>query len=158
MKLIDRDLVELAAQYGNQDTIPDPVVIARYICTTSPAIWLVTWFDHVSGYASGYRSGQGNDDGWGLFNILELARMLIPTDTFFFDHKSGGTVHRQSYGRVIRDAQFTPRRLSDCIPLRERLLGVPELKARKDELGKKPVIMKPEPAETPDAPVDIQSA
>lgn len=148
MKLIDRDLVDLAAQYGNQDTIPDPVVIARYICTTSPAVWLVTWFDHTSGYASGYRNGQGNDDGWALFNILELARMLIPTDTFFFDAKSGGTIHRQSYGRIIRDSQFTPRRLSDCVPLKERLLGIPELKNRKEEL-RNPVIMKPEQAEMP---------
>jgi hypothetical protein len=151
MKLIDRDLVELSAQYGTQDTIPDPVVIARYICTTSPAAWLVTWFDPTSGYASGFRIGQGKqDDGWGLFNILELARMLIPTDTFFFDHKSGGTVHRQSYGRIIRDSQFTTRRLSDCIPYNERVLGVPELAKRREDVMKKPVIMKPEPVETPE--------
>lgn len=50
-KLIDRELVELAAKYGNQKFTRDPVVFARYISDMSPAQWLVTEFDAETGYA-----------------------------------------------------------------------------------------------------------
>ena len=57
MKLIDDTLVQLAKQYGNQDNTRDPVVIARYMSTTSPAVWLVTDFDPETAEAVAYKAG-----------------------------------------------------------------------------------------------------
>ena len=89
-----------------------------------------TWFDPETGQGSGYRLGLGKEDGWGLFSVLEVGKWLIPTDTFFF----GRTVHRQSYGRVIRDQHFTPRCLSNRIPFNIRTLGVADLGKKREEM------------------------
>ena len=115
MKLIDSELVELAKKYGNQDNARDPVVIARYISTTSPAVWLVTDFDPETGEAVAYKAGIG-DDGWELFNITELSLLRIPTTTKYYDAASKRETVRKSFGRVIRDTVFTPRRLSEVMP------------------------------------------
>jgi len=115
MKLIDAELVELAKRYGNQDNARDPVVIARYISTTSPAVWLVTDFDPETGEAVAYKAGIG-DDGWELFNISELSLLRIPTTTKYYDAASKRETVRKSFGRVIRDTVFTPRRLSEVMP------------------------------------------
>jgi hypothetical protein len=115
MKLIDDTLVQLAKQFGNQDNARDPVVIARYMSTTSPAVWLVTDFDPETGEAVAYKAGIG-DDGWDLFNLLDLARMRIPTTTTYFDSASKRETVRKSFGRVVRDQVFTPRRLSEVMP------------------------------------------
>ena len=60
----------------------DPVVIARYMSTTSPAVWLVIDFDPETGEAVAYKAGIGND-GWDLFNLLELSQLRIPTTTTY---------------------------------------------------------------------------
>lgn len=126
MKLIDDTLVQLAKQYGNQDNARDPVVIARYMSTTSPAVWLVTDFDPETGEAVAFRSGIGETE-WDIFDLRDLARMRIPTTMNFYDSASKRHTVRKSFGRVVRDQVFTPRRLSEC--LRE----LPEV-----EDGKKP--------------------
>lgn len=115
MKLIDSELVELAKKYGNQDNARDPVVIARYMSTTSPAVWLVIDFDPETGEAVAYKAGIG-DDGWDLFNLLELSQLRIPTTTTYYDQASKRQTVRKSFGRVIRDNVFTPRRLSEVMP------------------------------------------
>jgi hypothetical protein len=115
MKLIDSELIELAKKYGNQDNARDPVVIARYMSTTSPAVWLVIDFDPETGEAVAYKAGIGND-GWDLFNLLELSQLRIPTTTTYYDQVSKRETTRKSFGRVIRDTVFTPRRLSEVMP------------------------------------------
>jgi hypothetical protein len=115
MKLIDSELVEIAKKYGNQDNARDPVVIARYMSTTSPAVWLVIDFDPETGEAVAYKAGIG-DDGWDLFNLIELSQLRIPTTTTYYDQASKRETVRKSFGRVIRDTVFTPRRLSEVMP------------------------------------------
>lgn len=114
MKLIDATLVELAKQYGNQDNARDPIVIARYMSTTSPAVWLVTDFDPETREATAFKSGMGKTE-WDCFDLLDLARYRIPTVMTFYDEASGRNTTRQSFGRVVRDTVFTPRRLSECL-------------------------------------------
>lgn len=114
MKLIDETLVALAKQHGNQDNARDPVVIARYMSTTSPAVWLVTDFDPETAEAVAFRSGVGETE-WDMFNLLDLARMRIPTTMTFYDPASKRVTTRKSFGRVVRDQVFTPRRLSECL-------------------------------------------
>ena len=115
MKLIDDELGPARHEYGNQDNARDPVVIARYMSTTSPAVWLVTDFDAETGEAVAYKAGIG-DDGWDLFNLVDLARMRIPTTTTYYDAASKRETVRKSFGRVVRDQVFTPRRLSEVMP------------------------------------------
>lgn len=114
MKLIDETLVQLAKQYGNQDNTRDPVVIARYMSTTSPAVWLVTDFDPETAEAVAYKAGIGETE-WDIFDLRELSRMRIPTTTTYFDGASKQVTTRKSFGRVVRDTVFTPRRLSECL-------------------------------------------
>ena len=132
MKLIDDELVKLSKEFGNQDNARDPMVIARYVSTTSPATWLVTEFDPETGEAVAFKTGM-SDNGWELLDIMELARIRIPTDTIFYDAASKQTTYRKSFGRIVRDKHFTPRRLSELLPPNTAAFGVQDFANRKHE-------------------------
>ena len=132
MKLIDDELVKLSKEFGNQDNARDPMVIARYVSTTSPATWLVTEFDPETGEAVAFKTGM-SDNGWELLDILDLARIRIPTDTIFYDAASKQTTYRKSFGRIVRDGHFTPRRLSELLPPNTAAFGVQDFANRKQE-------------------------
>lgn len=132
MKLIEEELVRLSKEFGNQDNSRDPMVIARYMSTTSPATWLVTDFDPETGEAVAYKTGM-TDTGWELLDIMELARIRIPTDTIYYDAASKQTTYRKSFGRIVRDGHFTPRRLSELIPSGINAFGVQDFMNKKQE-------------------------
>lgn len=109
--MIMKRTLSVSKEFGNQDNSRDPMVIARYMSTTSPATWLVTDFVPETGEAVAYKTGM-TDTGWELLD-LELARIRIPTDTIYYDAASKQATYRKSFGRIVRDGYFTPRRLSE---------------------------------------------
>ena len=73
MKLMTKALEKRFAQVGCQETVKDPIVIAKYFYPMGSATWYATEYDPERRLFFGYVSlfGDSNDE-WGYFSLAEL--------------------------------------------------------------------------------------
>ena len=73
MKLMTKALEKRFAQVGCQESVKDPIVIAKYFYPMGAATWYATEYDPEHRLFFGYVSlfGDHNDE-WGYFSLAEL--------------------------------------------------------------------------------------
>ena len=73
MKLMTKALEKRFAQVGCQESVKDPIVIAKFFYPMGSATWYATEYDPKSRVFFGYVSifGDWNDE-WGYFSLAEL--------------------------------------------------------------------------------------
>jgi hypothetical protein len=73
MKLMTKQLEKRFAQVGSQESIKDPVIVAKFFNPTGAGIWYATEYDQKDKMFFGYVSifGDWNDE-WGYFSLAEL--------------------------------------------------------------------------------------
>lgn len=73
MKLLTKELIERFAAVGSQETVKDPIVIAKFFNAAGPGTWYATEYDPEERIFFGYVSifGDWNDE-WGSFSLDEL--------------------------------------------------------------------------------------
>lgn len=73
MKLINKTLEARFKKIGSQETIKDPIVVAKFFNPTGAGTWYATEYDPKEKIFFGYVSifGDWNDE-WGYFSLEEL--------------------------------------------------------------------------------------
>lgn len=75
MKLLTKELEKRFAQVGRQETVKDPLIIAKFFGPTGSATWFATEYDPTDKIFFGYVTlfGLGSpEDEWGSFSLDEL--------------------------------------------------------------------------------------
>ena len=73
MKLMTKALEKRFAQVGCQESVKDPIVIAKFFYPAGSATWYATEYDPKSRVFFGYVSLFGDyNDEWGSFSLAEL--------------------------------------------------------------------------------------
>jgi len=104
MKLLTKELIERFAAVGSQETVKDPIVIAKYFNPTGIGTWYATEYDPNDEMFFGYVSlfGDWNDE-WGSFSLSELESyrgqfgLGIERD-LYFDQKPFGQIKEIHHG------------------------------------------------------------
>jgi hypothetical protein len=73
MKLLTKEIEKEFARVGKQDTIKDPIVVAKFFNPSGAGTWYATEWYPEDGLFFGYVSlfGDWNDE-WGYFSLAEL--------------------------------------------------------------------------------------
>jgi hypothetical protein len=73
MKLMTKALQKRFAQVGRQESVKDPIVVAKFFYPAGSGTWYATEYDPESRLFFGYVSifGDWNDE-WGYFSLTEL--------------------------------------------------------------------------------------
>lgn len=73
MKLLTKELLKRFTEVGSQETVADPIVIAKFFNPTGAGTWYATEYDPDTEMFFGYVSifGDWNDE-WGSFSLREL--------------------------------------------------------------------------------------
>jgi hypothetical protein len=73
MKLMTKALQKRFAQVGRQESVKDPIVVAKFFYPAGSGTWYATEYDPESRLFFGYVSifGDWNDE-WGYFSLAEL--------------------------------------------------------------------------------------
>ena len=79
MKLLTKELEKRFAQIGSQESIKDPVIIAKFFNPQGRGTWYATEYDPKDKIFFGYVSifGDWNDE-WGYFSLAELKSYVGP--------------------------------------------------------------------------------
>lgn len=77
MKLITKEIEKKFAKIGNQDGIPDPIVVAKFFNPSGGATWYATEYEPALNVGFGYVTGLGTDE-WGYFSVSELESIKCP--------------------------------------------------------------------------------
>ena len=73
MKLMTKELEGAFAKIGSQETVKDPIVVAKYFNPTGAGTWYATEYDPEERIFFGYVSIFGDyNDEWGSFSLDEL--------------------------------------------------------------------------------------
>ena len=79
MKLLTKELENRFKQIGSQETVKDPIVVAKFFNPCGSGTWFVTEFDPQTRNFFGYVSLFGGiDDEWGYFSLNELENVKLP--------------------------------------------------------------------------------
>lgn len=97
MKLLTKELMQQFKKVGSQETVKDPVVIAKFFNPTGAGTWYATEYDPNERIFFGFASIFGDyNDEWGYFSLHELEN------------------YRGKFGLGIeRDIHFTPKPFSE---------------------------------------------
>jgi hypothetical protein len=100
MELLTKALLERFREIGSQDSVKDPIVIAKFFNPTGIGTWYATEYDPEEDMFYGYVSLYGDhNDEWGYFSLAELE-----------DFRSG-------FGTGIeRDRFFIEKKISEIVP------------------------------------------
>lgn len=73
MKLLNKGLISRFAKVGSQESVKDPIVIAKFFNPTGAGYWYATEYNPEDKIFFGYVSifGDSNDE-WGSFSLAEL--------------------------------------------------------------------------------------
>jgi hypothetical protein len=73
MRLLTKELEKRFAQVGSQESIKDPVIVAKFFNPAGAGTWYATEYDPKDQMFFGYVSifGDWNDE-WGYFSLKEL--------------------------------------------------------------------------------------
>lgn len=79
MKLLTKELEQRFAKIGRQETVEDPIVIAKFFNPVGRGYWFATEYDPTDRTFFGYVSlfGDWNDE-WGTFSLDELEQLRLP--------------------------------------------------------------------------------
>ncbi len=73
MKLLSQELLKRFEEIGNQESIKDPIVVAKFFNPTGAGTWYATEYNPEDKTFFGYVSIFGDDcDEWGYFSLPEL--------------------------------------------------------------------------------------
>ena len=73
MKLLTKELISQFKKIGSQDSVKDPIVVAKFFNPTGAGTWFATEFNEKTGEFYGYVSIFGDHcDEWGYFTLKEL--------------------------------------------------------------------------------------
>lgn len=73
MKLMTKTLAKRFAQVGSQETVKDPIIIAKFFNPTGRGTWYATEYMPEERLFFGYVSIFGDEcDEWGYFSLHEL--------------------------------------------------------------------------------------
>ena len=73
MRLMTKKLAKRFAQVGSQETVKDPVIVAKFFNPTGAGTWYATEYDPKRRMFFGYVSIFGDHcDEWGYFSLDEL--------------------------------------------------------------------------------------
>ena len=109
------ELLQQFEKIGPQETVRDPVVIARFYCPHAAAAWYVTSFDEDTGLFYGFCIGLGGD-GWDSFCVTDLQNLRIPVHITYKDNVSKRKVTKKIHAKIERDGNFRQRRFSEVLP------------------------------------------
>ena len=73
MRLMTKELEKRFFQVGSQESVKDPVIVAKFFIPTGAGTWYATEYDPKDKMFFGYVSifGDWNDE-WGYFSLAEL--------------------------------------------------------------------------------------
>ena len=73
MRLMTRELEKRFSQVGSQESVKDPVIVAKFFNPSGAGTWYATEYDPSAKMFFGYVSifGDWNDE-WGYFSLAEL--------------------------------------------------------------------------------------
>jgi hypothetical protein len=79
MKLLTKKLEKRFAQIGSQESVKDPVIVAKFFNPAGAGTWYATEYDSKDKMFFGYVSifGDWNDE-WGYFSLAELKSYVGP--------------------------------------------------------------------------------
>ncbi len=73
MRLMTKALKKRFAQVGSQESIKDPVIVAKFFNPAGAGTWYATEYDPKTETFFGYASIFGDEnDEWGYFSLKEL--------------------------------------------------------------------------------------
>ncbi|EKD87200.1 MAG: hypothetical protein ACD_37C00013G0002 [uncultured bacterium] len=73
MQLLTKELVKRFAKIGRQETVIDPIVVAKFFNPTGAGTWYATEYDPKTKIFFGFVSIFGDEnDEWGYFSLEEL--------------------------------------------------------------------------------------
>ena len=79
MKLMTKELEARFRQVGSQQSMVDPIVIAKYFNPAGAGTWYATEYDPIEKMFFGYVSIFGDfNDEWGYFYLTELEQVRDP--------------------------------------------------------------------------------
>ena len=77
MKLLTKELEKKFKKHGKQETIKDPVIIAKFFNPTGGGTWYATEYYPDEKVFFGYVTGLTADE-WGYFALEELEKAKLP--------------------------------------------------------------------------------
>jgi hypothetical protein len=79
MKLLTKKLEKRFAQIGSQESVKDPVIVAKFFNPAGAGKWYATEYESKDKMFFGYVSifGDWNDE-WGYFSLAELKSYIGP--------------------------------------------------------------------------------
>ena len=82
MRLMTKELEKRFAQVGSQESVKDPVIVAKFFNPCGAGTWYATEYDPINKMFFGYASifGDWNDE-WGYFSLEELESYRSPFGT-----------------------------------------------------------------------------
>ena len=82
MRLMTKELEKRFAQVGSQESVKDPVIVAKFFNPFGAGTWYATEYDPTDKMFFGYASifGDWNDE-WGYFSLEELESYRSPFGT-----------------------------------------------------------------------------
>ena len=100
MRLMTKELEKRFAQVGSQESIKDPVIVAKFFNPAGSGTWYATEYDPVDKMFFGYVSifGDWNDE-WGYFSLKELESYVGPwglgieRDLYWTETKASVVIH-----------------------------------------------------------------
>lgn len=95
MKLLTKEIIELFRKTGSQETVKDPLIIAKFFTPDSNWTWFATEYNEEEGMFFGLVHGLENE--WGYFSLAEL------------EMTRAGRFHLP----IERDLHFTGKHISD---------------------------------------------
>jgi hypothetical protein len=79
MRLMTKDLEKRFSEVGSQESVQDPVIVAKFFNPQGAGTWYATEYDPEAKMFFGYVSifGDWNDE-WGYFSLAELESYVGP--------------------------------------------------------------------------------
>lgn len=81
MALLTPELIARFKEVGRQESVDDPLVIAKFFAPSGGATWFATEYLPEENICFGYVQGLSphpEDDEWGYFSIAELEEVRVP--------------------------------------------------------------------------------
>ncbi len=99
MRLMTTELEKRFAQVGSQESVKDPVIVAKFFNPTGSGTWYATEYDQKNKMFFGYVSifGDWNDE-WGFFSLKELESYVgsfgigIERDLYWTERKASTVI------------------------------------------------------------------
>ncbi len=99
MRLMTKHLERRFAQFGTQENVKDPVIVAKFFNPAGAGTWYATEYDTRDKIFFGYVSNFGDwNDEWGYFSLKELESYVstfgtgIERDLYWTERKASAVI------------------------------------------------------------------